>query len=352
MTYRLSVLDQSPIADGQTSADALANTLDLARTCDALGYHRYWLAEHHASPGLAGVAPEALIGPVALATQQIRVGSGGIMLPHYSPFKVAETFRMLAALAPGRIDLGIGRAPGSDQRTAFALQRDRSRQMPVDDFPGNLAEVIAYLGDGLPGDHPFAPLRETLPSGHGGSPDLWLLGTSSDSAVWAAETGLPYCIADFINSDGLPLADIYRKRFKPSRWCEKPYLMVASWTIAAEDRAEAEDVALPAAMMFAHLIRGDLIAVPSVARAREWAATNGNPARRRRTILGSAREVHAELDDVAAQFGADEMMLVNIMPDHDARRRSYELVAADFGLAASNDDLRGVRRRIPAALEV
>ena len=128
--YTLSVLDQSPIARGGTAAQAIANTLDLARTCDALGYRRYWLAEHHASPALAGVAPEALIGPVALATRHMRIGSGGIMLPHYSPFKVAETFAFLAAMAPGRIDLGLGRAPGSDQRTAYALQRDRSRRIP------------------------------------------------------------------------------------------------------------------------------------------------------------------------------------------------------------------------------
>ncbi|MGH6781344.1 MAG: MsnO8 family LLM class oxidoreductase, partial [Sphingomonadaceae bacterium] len=154
--YRLSVLDQSPIAEGSTAADALANTLDLARTADALGYHRYWLAEHHASPGIAGVAPEALIGPVALATNRIRVGSGGIMLPHFSPYKIAETFRMLAALAPGRIDLGLGRAPGTDGRTAYALQRDRSRRLPSDDFPQNLAELLAYLSDTMPEDHAFA----------------------------------------------------------------------------------------------------------------------------------------------------------------------------------------------------
>ena len=212
--YRLSVLDQSPIEEGMAAADALANTLDLARTCDTLGYHRYWLAEHHASPGLAGCAPEALIGPVALATQRIRIGSGGIMLPHYSPFKVAETFKMLAALAPGRIDLGLGRAPGSDQRTSYALQRDRAGRMPMDDFPSNLAEVLAYLGDGLPADHPFAPLKDTLPSG-GGAIEPWLLGSSRDSATWAAEAGLPYCIADFINSQGLAQADLYRRNFQP-----------------------------------------------------------------------------------------------------------------------------------------
>ncbi len=331
--YRLSVLDQSPIEDGQAAADALANTLDLARACDAAGYHRYWLAEHHASPGLAGCAPEALIGPVALATRRIRVGSGGVMLPHYSPFKVAETFKMLAALAPDRIDLGLGRAPGSDQRTAYALQRDRSRRMPSDDFPNHLAELLAYLGDGLPDDHPFAVLKDTLPTG-GGAIEPWLLGSSVESAAWAAETGLPYCIADFINSDGLPQAEIYKRNFRPSRWLDKPYLMVATWAIAAPSRAEAEQLALPAKMMFHHLVRGELIPVPSVEKAALWAAGNDAPQRHRRSILGTPAEVHAEVDAVAAQYGADEMMLVNIMPDHAARRRSYELVAAEYGLAS------------------
>lgn len=333
--YRLSVLDQSPIAQGLTSADALANTIDLAKRCDALGYHRYWLAEHHASPGLAGVAPEALIGPVALATEHIRVGSGGIMLPHYSPFKVAETFRMLSALAPGRIDLGLGRAPGSDQRTAFALQRDRSRQMPINDFPQNLAEIIAYLGDGLPADHPFASLRDTLPSGHGGSPDLWLLGSSTDSAAWAGETGLPYCIADFINSDAVPLAEIYRSSFRASRWLEKPYLMVATWVIAADDHDTAMRLALPAQMMFSYLVRGELIAVPSVETAVEWAASREIPQRRRRTTVGTPDEVRAGLDEVAKIYGADELMLVNILPDHEARCRSYQLVSDLFDLRTS-----------------
>lgn len=334
LPYRLSVLDQSPIAEGSTSADALANTIDLAKRCDTQGYHRYWLAEHHASPGLAGVAPEALIGPVALATKQIRVGSGGIMLPHYSPFKVAETFRMLAALAPGRIDLGLGRAPGSDQRTAFALQRDRSRQMPAHDFPQNLAEIIAYLGDGLPADHPFASLRDTLPNGHGGSPDLWLLGSSPDSAAWAGETGLPYCIADFINSDAVSLAEIYRSSFRTSRWLDKPYLMVATWVIAADDHDTALRLALPAQMMFSYLVRGELIAVPSVETAVKWAASQGTPSRRRRTTVGTPEQVRVGLDEVAKLYGADELMLVNILPDHEARCRSYQLVSELFDLQA------------------
>ena len=263
---RISVLDQSPIAEGATAADALRNTLDLARLADALGYHRYWLAEHHASHSLAGVAPEALIGPVALATRRIRVGSGGVMLPHYSPFKVAETFAMLSALAPGRIDLGLGRAPGGGGRTAFALQRDRSRAMPADDFPGHLAELLAYYERGLPAEHPFAPLSDSLPLA-GPVPDVWLLGSSPDSAALAGALGLPYCVADFINSDAVPLAHAYRASFRPSARRAAPELIVACWAIAAEDRAAAERLALPAAIMFAHLMRGRTIPVPSVEHA-------------------------------------------------------------------------------------
>ncbi|MBC2776822.1 LLM class flavin-dependent oxidoreductase [Parasphingopyxis marina] len=332
--YTLSVLDQSPIAEGRSAADALADTLDLARHCDALGYRRYWVAEHHASPALGGAAPEALIGPIALATQQIRVGSGGIMLPHYSPFKVAETFALLSALAPNRIDLGLGRAPGGDMRTMLALQRDRSRRMPLDDFPSNLAELLAYFGEGLPEDHPFASLEDTLPSG-GGMPAPWLLGSSMDSALWAAEAGLPYCFADFINRDGAPIAAEYRKRFTPSVHGEAPHVMVASWTIAADDSETAIRLGKPAAMLGALLHRNVLIPVPTLETAESWIADNPGAldARRRRAILGTPAEVHAELDAVAAEYEADEMMLVNIMADHDARKHSYSLVAGEYGLA-------------------
>jgi len=332
VTYRLSVLDQSPIAKGSDAAQALRNTLDLARTADALGYHRYWLAEHHASRALAGVAPEALIGPVALATQRIRIGSGGVMLPHYSPFKVAETFSMLSALAPGRIDLGLGRAPGSDQRTAFALQRDRSKRMPGD-FPEQLDELTAYLEGTLPEDHAFAALQHLMPTG-GGMPQLWMLGSSPDSAVWAAERGLPYCFADFINSDGAHLAQHYRRSFRPSPRLAQPYVMAATWAIAAPTSEEAEHLAAPARMMFAHLIAGTPIPVPPVEEALAWLEANPHANRRsRRTSLGTPAEVRRRLDGVAADYGADELMLVNILPDHGARRRSYELVAAEYGLA-------------------
>ena len=332
MTYRLSVLDQSPIAQGSDAAQAVRNTLDLAQTADRLGFHRYWLAEHHASRSLAGVAPEVLIGPVALATNRIRVGSGGVMLPHYSPFKVAETFSLLSAMAPGRIDLGLGRAPGSDQRTAFALQRDRSKRM-ASDFPEQLDELTAYLEATMPEDHAFAPLQHLMPTG-GGMPELWMLGSSPDSAIWAAERGLPYCFADFINSDGAHLAQHYRRSFRPSARLAEPYVMAATWSIAAPTSHEAERLAAPARMMFAHLVAGTPIPVPPVEEALAW--LEANPAadrRQRQTVLGTPAEVRRGLDEVAAEYGADELMLVNILPDHAARRRSYALVAAEYGLA-------------------
>jgi len=327
LPFHLSVLDQSPVAEGMTAADAVANTLDLARLCDELGYRRYWLAEHHASLSIVGVAPEALIGPVALATKRIRVGSGGIMLPHFSPFKIAETFRLLGAMAPGRIDLGLGRAPGTDQRTAFALQRDRSRRMPSDDFPSHVAELLGYLSDSLPADHPFAPLAKSLPDGTAGSPDPWMLGSSPDSAGWAGELGLPYCIADFINPHAVPLADHYRRSFKPSRWLDAPYVMVSSWVVAAGDRAEAERLAAPFDMMFAHFVRGEQIRIPSVETALAWRHDNpAAPRRDRRMILGDPAQVREELEALATSYGAQEMMLVNMLPAHAERRRSYELV--------------------------
>src|SRR5882757_1057882 len=229
--FLLSVLDQSPIAEGSSGAQALRNTIDLAQLCDELGYHRYWVAEHHGGPMLAGPSPEALIGPIASATSRIRVGSGGVMLPHYSPFKVAETFSLLAALYPGRIDLGIGRAAGTDPLTTFALQRDR-RQPAPDDFAQQLAELLAYFEDILPDDHPFARLAAVLP----GLPELpvpWLLGSSPQSAIWAGQLGLPYAFADFINPGGAEIAKLYRERFVPERGLKAERTAVAAWVLCA-----------------------------------------------------------------------------------------------------------------------
>src|SRR4051794_36443902 len=194
-----------------TGADALRNTIDLAKRCDELGYKRYWLAEHHGGPMLAGPAPEVLIGPVASATERIRVGSGGVMLPHYSPFKVAEAFSVLAALYPDRIDLALGRASGTDPLTTLALQRDRTKVAP-DDFPQQLIELLAHPDGDLPEAPPFARLPRFLP-GRPHTPEPWLLGSSPQSAIWAAQVGLPYAFADFINPDGAAIARTYRERF-------------------------------------------------------------------------------------------------------------------------------------------
>ena len=206
---RFSILDQSPIPEGLTGVDALHNTIELAQLADRLGYHRYWVAEHHGGPMLAGPSPEVLIGPVAAATSGMRIGSGGVMLPHYSPLKVAEAFSVLSGLFPGRIDLGIGRAAGTDPLTTFALQRDR-RQASPDDFPQQLTELLGYLDQDLPLDHPFARLEKTLP-GRPAQPERWLLGSSQQSAIWAAEIGLSYAFADFINPGGAAIAAEYQR---------------------------------------------------------------------------------------------------------------------------------------------
>ena len=335
----LSVLDQTPIAAGTTPAAALANSIDLARHCEALGYHRYWLAEHHASPALAGSAPEILISAVAAATHRMRIGSGGVMLPHYSPLKVAEQFSLLAGLYPERIDLGLGRAPGSDQRTSVALQRDR-RQYPPNDFPNQLAELIGYLEDTLPADHPFAPYAATLP-GLPHAPEPWVLGSSPDSAGFAGDLGLPYCFADFISATGAGVAADYRTRFRPRpRHCnagDTPRVMVAVWTVVAETDAEAQRLAAPSRMMFAHLLMGRSIAVPDPETALRWLADRPElsaPRAGRRVVAGSPETVRAGLLAAAGEYGADEVMLVNILHDHASRKHSYTLaMQAMTGLA-------------------
>ena len=325
----LSVLDQSPVAEGSTGAQALHNTLDLARLTDALGYHRYWVAEHHGGPMLAGPSPEVLIGPIASATEQIRVGSGGVMLPHYSPLKVAESFTILAALYPGRIDLGLGRAAGTDPLTTFALQRDR-RQAAPDDFPQQLAELLAYLDDALPADHPFRDLARTLP----GRPELpvpWLLGSSEQSAIWAGELGLRYAFADFINPRGAEIAQLYRERFTPARDLDAPRTAVAAWVLCAPTDEEAQELASSSRMSFALLRRGQLIPVPPPDKALAFLAREGkSPAddvRGRRAIVGSPDKVRTRVDELASIYGADEVIVVTITHDHGARRRSYELLA-------------------------
>ncbi|MBV8781785.1 MAG: LLM class flavin-dependent oxidoreductase, partial [Phycisphaerae bacterium] len=264
---RISVLDQSPVPENVDGGQALRNSIDLARLVDSLGYHRYWVAEHHGSPGLACTAPEVLIGPIASATQRIRVGSGGVMLPHYSPLKVAENFSMLAGMYPDRIDLAIGRAAGTDQNTRFALQRDR-RQMAPDDFREQLDELLGYFQPNHSTRRPFA--ARTIMPGRPHRPQPWLLGSSMQSAIWAAEVGLPYAFADFIYPDGAEMAAHYRQHFTPNEQLDHPTLVVAMWAICADDEQTAIELSSSFRMMMTLMMRGQLIAVPSPQKAMEF----------------------------------------------------------------------------------
>jgi luciferase family oxidoreductase group 1 len=329
----LSVLDQSPISEGSTGGDALRNSIDLAQRAESLGYHRYWIAEHHATPMLASPSPEALIGPIAARTSTMRIGSGGVMLPHYSPLKVAETFSMLAGLFPGRIDLGIGRAAGTDPLTTFALQRDR-RQGAPDDFPEQLQELRGYLDASLPADHPFSGVAN-LP-GRPEGPELWLLGSSPQSAIWAGELGLPYVFADFINSEGVHIAALYRDRFIPSARLREPKVIVATWALCADTQEEAERLATSSRMALSLLrTTGKTMPVPTVETAMRYLEEPAGSlpiARRRRMTIGTKETVRDGLEAIAGDYGAEEVMVVTITHSHEARKRSYELVAEAFDL--------------------
>ncbi|MGV1047061.1 MAG: LLM class flavin-dependent oxidoreductase [Solirubrobacterales bacterium] len=334
---RLSVLDQTPVSEGSTAAQALRNSVDLAQLADRLGYHRYWVAEHHGGELVAGPSPEVLVGPIAAATERMRVGSGGVMLPHYSPLKVAESFGVLAGLFPGRIDLGIGRAAGTDPMTTHALQRDRSHAMP-DDFPAQLAELLGYFERSFPADHPLARLADSLP-GNPEVPEVWLLGSSEQSALWAAELGLRYAFADFINPRGAHFADVYRERFDAGERLPAPRLAVAVRAIVAESEEEAELLSTSWRMAFDLLRRGRPVAVPTPEKAARYLELHGSDERegfggKPRRLTGTAARVRAEIEEIAADYGAEEAIVVTITHDHQARRRSYELLAAELGLAA------------------
>lgn len=337
MPLRLSVLDQSPIARGRTPADAVGQTLDLAQLCDRLGYARYWLAEHHSSEALAGSAPEVLIARVAGLTRHLRVGSGGVMLPHYSAYKVAENFRMLETLFPGRIDLGVGRAPGSDQRTMRVLADGKPNWSSADNYPVQVRDLVAWLHDALPDDHAARGVT-AQPVGES-APDVWLLGSSDDSAALAAHFGLPFCFAHFINPDGGDgVTRAYRTHFRPSSLHPAPLPMVAVGVMCAESDEEAGRLALSRDVWAMRLrTTGNPGPVPSVEEAEEVARDPATrtwlAAMRRRGIVGSPVTVRAALERLAADYQVDEVMVVTICFDFEKRKRSYELLAEAFGLS-------------------
>jgi len=331
---KLSVLDQSPIRHGATPAQAIQETLELARIAERLGYHRYWLAEHHNSGGLAGTTPEVLMARVAADTRRIRVGSGGVMLPHYSALKVAENFRMLETLYPGRIDLGIGRAPGSDQHTARALQHGPGA-LGIEEFPNQIADVAGYLRGGLPLEHPFAGIT-AMPAGPS-VPELWLLGSSDQSAAYAAHFGLAFSFAHFITGQsGAAIVEAYRRYFQASEWAAAPRASVGISVVTADTEAEARRLASSRELWLLRLATGHLGPFPTPEQAaahpyseRERAFIRASAGR---SIVGAPEQVKAGLTAMAEDYGVDELVVVTICHDFGARVRSYELLAEAFGL--------------------
>jgi luciferase family oxidoreductase group 1 len=331
----ISVLDLSPVAAGSTEAQALRDTIELARDAERLGYHRYWLAEHHGGAMVASSSPELMIGQVAAATERIRVGSGGVMLPNHSPLRVAEQFKVLSALFPERIDLGIGRAPGTDQVTAMALRRSREA-MSADDLPTQLGELLAFAGSRpWPENHPYshvraAPFEAPLPP-------IFLLGSSDYSAQLAAAAGLGFAFAAHINPelavDGLRL---YRERFQPSGdiGLESPYAILAHAVLCADDDERAWELAAPARVAFRRLRAGRPTPLPTVeeALAEEGPPPPGGPVRSERMIVGSPTTVRDRLDELLTLSGADEVMTMTNVHGISDRRRSLELVAEAFHL--------------------
>jgi luciferase family oxidoreductase group 1 len=337
MTLPLSILDVSPITSGSTSSQALRNTLDLARFADQRGYTRYWLAEHHNSPGIASTTPDIMIGQVARETQHMRVGSGGVMLPNHSPLKVAESFKLLEALYPDRIDLGIGRAPGTDMMTALALRRSKEA-LNAEDFPQELLELQAFAAGNFPSGHPFQtvaayPVDVKLPP-------IWLLGSSGFSSQLAAMVGMGFSFAHHINGDAAVQAMThYRKNFEPSAQFPQPHSILAASVICADTDEEAEELALSITFAFFSLTTGRSgSALPSPEEVKAYAFNDHEraifQAVRARHIVGSPAKVRAQLDPLIEQTQADELMILTMVHDHAARLRSYELLAESFEVEA------------------
>lgn len=329
----ISILDLSTVSAGRGEAAALRDTIESARAAERLGYERFWLAEHHGGAMVASSAPEVMIAAVADATERIRVGSGGMMLPNHSALHVAEQFKVLVALHPDRIDLGIGRAPGTDQMTAFALRRSREA-MTADDFPAQLGELLAFSGEKeWPPGHPFthvraAPLDVPLPPIH-------LLGSSEYSAQLAASAGLGFAFAAHIGPEmTIDALRLYRERFEPSPRQAEPHAILAHGVVCAEDDERAWELAAPARVAFRHLRAGRPTPLPSVedALAEEGPRPPRQPGRAERMLVGSPVTIRERADELLSLSGADELMCMTNVHDPEGRLRSMELVAEAFGL--------------------
>ena len=327
MKLKLSVLDQSPVISGLGARRAVEETLKLAKRADELGYHRYWLAEHHAIAALADPCPEVLVARLGAETKRIRVGTGGVLLPYYSALRTAEAFRMLEALYPGRVDLGVGRAPGGDQHTAQAVGGGHFPD--ARDFPEQVWQLGAHLDGTLPDDHPFKRVRvqpevET-------APELWLLGSSDYSGALAAQLGLPFSFAHFINPQGGDLVmKKYLENFKAGR--EKtPRTMVCTFLICAKSDAEAERLAASIDLRRLHMALNldTPVPTPEEAARHQYSAEERRyvMGQRARAVIGGPRTCRAALEEMAARYAADEIMVLTITGDYASRIHSYELLA-------------------------
>jgi luciferase family oxidoreductase group 1 len=332
--FPLSVLDLAPVGAGSNPSEALAGSLRLAREVERFGYLRYWVAEHHSMPGIASSSPAVLLARVAAETSTIRLGSGGVMLPNHSPLAIAEQFGMLEAFEPGRIDLGIGRAPGTNPQTAYALRRG-AQGADGDDLPQQLAELIAYFTGGFPDNHPYASIEATPARGY--QPAIWLLGSSDYSAHLAGQLGLPFSFAHHFAAGNTDAAlQVYRSAFRPSDVLEAPYVMLGVNAACAESTEEAQRLALPGHLAFLRLRQGKPGLYPSPEEAEAY---NFTPFEREAIrgwtsshVIGDPDEVKAGLDDLVARTGADELMLSTMFHSPDDRIRSYELVADAMSL--------------------
>jgi luciferase family oxidoreductase group 1 len=339
----LSILDQSPIISGLDPRRAINETLALARRADQLGYTRYWLAEHHAVAALADPCPEVLLARLGAETSRLRIGSGGVLLPYYSALKVAEVFRMLEALYPGRVDLGIGRAPGGDARTAQAVGGGRFPD--AEHFPEQVWEIVGHLDGTLPSAHPFKRVRAQPEVD--GAPQIWLLGSSNYSGALAAQLGLRFAFAHFINAHGGDqVTRDYRAQFQPRTSATTdptpretaPQAIVCTFAICAASDAEAERLAASVDLRRLHMALHIDRPFPTLEEAERHVYTeehrNYVMSQRERAVIGGPEKCRREIEELARRYGADEVMVLTIAGDYASRMRSYELLAGEFGLGA------------------
>ncbi|MEU4027307.1 LLM class flavin-dependent oxidoreductase [Streptomyces anulatus] len=345
----LSVLDLVTVGQGRTATQALRASVDIAKLAESRGFHRFWVAEHHSMPGVASSSPAVILAHIAAHTERIRLGSGGVMLPNHAPLVIAEQFGTLEAMAPGRVDLGLGRAPGTDGATAAALRRSDRLNEGADDFPQQLMELIRFLDDDFPDGHPYArihavpgPVQATSPGGVQSAhrPPVWLLGSSGFSARLAGTLGLPFAFAHHFSAQNtIPALDLYRESFRPSAVLDAPYALIGVSALAADDEREARRQVLTGALSMVRLRTGRPGLIPS---PEEAAAYDFSPMEREfvdgwlaNVIHGTADEVRGGLDDLAKRTGADELMITANAHGGEARLRSYDLIADAYGLPAA-----------------